>query len=421
MSWPRLRYGLPRDVRILQTGLVVNAFGNGAAAPFLILYLHDVRGIALPLAGAAAAVGAASALAATLVAGAVAHRLGPRPAMLGGLATSTIVYGLYPLVGHAWQAIGLAVPAGAAIGTWLTMQSTVVAAITPAAQRHLAFAWQRVAANVGQGLGGFTGGLLVTTSRPATFAALFWLNAATFIAYAAFLVRVRVPPTTRPTGAVRGDYRAVWSDRAFRRVAVLNLAIVAGAVSLLNALVPVYARNQAQVSERVIGALFLLNSLIIITLQLPVARRVEGRRRTTALALMAGLFALSWVLVAAAPAAGGPTAAVAVLVAAFGAFSLAECLYDAVQPALVAELAPPGLLSRYLAVTGFSWQLGFILGPATGALILARADRAVADRRAALCRRRRVRASAGPVVTRASPPYAAARPGVVAARSVLGS
>jgi MFS family permease len=79
----RARYGLPRGVRILQTGLVVNAFGNGAAAPFLILYLHNVRGIPLPLAGAVSATAAACGLPAALTVGSIADRVGPRPTMMG--------------------------------------------------------------------------------------------------------------------------------------------------------------------------------------------------------------------------------------------------------------------------------------------------------------------------------------------------
>jgi hypothetical protein len=46
---------LPRAVYILQAGLLVNAFGNGAANPFLLVYLHNVRGIPLGLAGLVAA------------------------------------------------------------------------------------------------------------------------------------------------------------------------------------------------------------------------------------------------------------------------------------------------------------------------------------------------------------------------------
>ena len=38
---------LPRSVATLQVGGLVNAFGNGVVLPFLFIYLHNVRGIAL--------------------------------------------------------------------------------------------------------------------------------------------------------------------------------------------------------------------------------------------------------------------------------------------------------------------------------------------------------------------------------------
>ena len=49
---------------------------------------------------------------------------------------------------------------------------------------------------------------------------------------------------------------------------------------------------------------------------------------------------------------------------------VAACLYDAVQGPLASDLAPPDLLGRYMAVTGISWQLGFIIGPAVGGFLL---------------------------------------------------
>jgi hypothetical protein len=38
---------LPRSVTTLQVGGLINAFGNGVILPFLFIYLHNVRGIAL--------------------------------------------------------------------------------------------------------------------------------------------------------------------------------------------------------------------------------------------------------------------------------------------------------------------------------------------------------------------------------------
>ncbi len=376
---------LPSEVRVLQAGLVVNAFGNGAVAPFLILYLHNARGLSLAVAGAAAAVAAACALLATLISGGVAGRHGPRRTMIAGLCCSTVAYGLYPLVRQPWHALALAALAGVGIGTWLTMQSSVLAAITPSKLRHVAFARQRVAANVGLGLGGFAGGLIVTTARPGTFTTLFWLNAATFVVYMFFVVRVAMPTASAPAGAAeRGRYREVLADRVFLRFAVLNFAFVAAAVSLLNALLPVYAKNQTHVSERFIGVLFLFNSLTIIALQLPFARAVEGRRRMHAFAVMGLLFAASWIFVAVAGFGVGGTA-MTILVCAVGAFSLAECLFDAVQGPLVSDLARTDLMGRYFAVMGFSWQFGFIVGPAVGALLLAAAPIGLWLAAAAIC------------------------------------
>src|SRR5262245_55901519 len=157
---------LPRSVYVLQAGLVLNAFGNGAANPFTLLYLHDVRGIPLALAGVASATGATFALGSALASGTLADRLGARTTILGGLALSTIGFALYPLVREAWEAIAVATLVGSGAGAWLTGQSALLAAIVPSDRRHVAFAQQRVAANIGLGLGGLCGGLLVSTGDP---------------------------------------------------------------------------------------------------------------------------------------------------------------------------------------------------------------------------------------------------------------
>ena len=380
-----LRYELPRGVHVLQAGLVLNAFGNGAANPFVVLYLHNVRGIPLWVAGLVAATGAGFALAATLLAGSIADRHGPRATMIGGLVCSAVAFALYPFIRQPWQAFCLAALSGTGAGSWLTMQSSMLAMITPAAVRHAAFARQRVAANIGLGLGGFVGGLVVTVARPETFTRLFLLNAVTFGGYVLFVRRVPVPKVTRSTSSGGRDYRVVLRDPVFVRIAALNLAVVIGAVAMLNSLFPVYAKNQAGIAEHVIGAYFLFNSLTIIVLQLPIARAVEGRRRMHGLALMGLLFATCWLLVAAGGAFPGQSTAVLLLTAGIVSMSIAECLYDAIQGPLVSDLAPGDLLGRYMAVMGFSWQLGFIVGPSVGGVLLAVAPDLLWPVMAAVC------------------------------------
>ena len=104
--------GLPRGVYVLQAGLLLNAFGNGAANPFMLLYLHEVRGISLAVAGIASGVGACAALAASLASGSLADRVGARATVIGGLALSTVGFVLYPLVREGWHAIAVAILLG---------------------------------------------------------------------------------------------------------------------------------------------------------------------------------------------------------------------------------------------------------------------------------------------------------------------
>src|SRR2546423_7655044 len=89
---------LPRPVWILQGGGLANSFGNGLVLPFLIIYLHNVRGIPLGLAGLVAAANSAAALASGFVAGSVADRVGPRAVLIGALCVMTVAIALFPLI-----------------------------------------------------------------------------------------------------------------------------------------------------------------------------------------------------------------------------------------------------------------------------------------------------------------------------------
>jgi MFS family permease len=362
-----LRPGLPRDVYVLQSGLVINAFGNGAGNPFIWIYLHNVRDIPLAVAGLAGSASAGCALVGATVAGSLADRRGARGTMIAGLLVSTAGWALYPLVREPWHALALAPLTGTGIGVWLTMQSTALAFIVPQRLRHAAFAQQRVAANLGLGLGGFAGGLIVTTADEATFTVLFLLNAATFLIYSLFVARLHLPAPP-PRNADDRGYRDALRDRPFARVMALNFAFVAISVALINAAFPIFAKNEAGVSEDTIGLLFLLNSLLIIGAQLPVARAIEGHRRTRGLALMCILFACGWMLVE----LGGlsESAAVVLLVAGVVVVSVGECLYDSIYAPLVADLAPTGKTGRYMAASGLAWQLGFITAPAVSGVLL---------------------------------------------------
>ena len=185
---------LPRDVWLLQLGGVMNSFGNGVVLPFLVIYLHDVRGFGLGASGLVIATSAAAQVTAGVLAGPLVDRLGPRPVLAGGLIMQAVGFGFFPLVREPWHAFLLIAIEGAGSAGFWPSQSTLIARLTPAARRHAAYAQQRVTMNLGIGLGGLAGGLIAGVSNPGSFTVLFVIDAATFLAYVAVLAAVLAMP-----------------------------------------------------------------------------------------------------------------------------------------------------------------------------------------------------------------------------------
>jgi MFS family permease len=170
----------------------------------------------------------------------------------------------------------------------------------------------------------------------------------------------------------------------FLGVVGLNAAYVAAGYALLEVF-PVYAKNEAGVTERQIGLLFFVNTAAIVLAQLPLTQVLEGRRRMPALALMTFVWACSWLVVL-----GGGLwfeGAMAALVFGIGfvVFGLGECFHGPTQGALVADLAPERLRGRYMALSTLSWEIGFVIGPGVAGFILEAAPHALWPIAAATC------------------------------------
>jgi MFS family permease len=97
---------------------------------------------------------------------------------------------------------------------------------------------------------------------------------------------------------------------------------------------------------------------------------VEGRRRMRGLALMGVIWGASFAGIMVAGDAFDGTAAALALALPVAAFALGECLHGAIYAPLVADLAEPRLIGRFMAFSSFSWQVGFLAGPAAGGFVL---------------------------------------------------
>ena len=328
---------MPRQVWLVQAGGVVNSLGNGIVFPFIVIYLHNVRGISFAAAGLALSAGAVAALAAGFSAGTIVDRFGGRNTLLLGLLLQAASFLLFPLIREAWHAFALLALEGAGTACFWPGQSTLLSRLTPAERTHSAFALQRISMNLGLGLGGVVGGLIASTRHPGSFTTLFVLDAATFLVFIAVLGTIPEPAPREPEPHETAvGYRAVLRDRNFVWLLALNVLFVAVGYEVF-ALLPPFAKNYAGVSERWVGTMWLANTLLIV--------------------LGGGIWLTG-------------TAAALVFVGATLAFGLGETLQGPTQAPLVADLAPDHLRGRYFALGSMSWSAGSILGPAIGGPLL---------------------------------------------------
>jgi len=359
---------LPRDVYVLEAGALVNAFGNGVVLPFLLIYLHDVRGIPFGLAGSAAAVQSAAALASGFLGGSLSDRLGPKRVLLATLAVMTVAFALMPLIRTAWHAFAIYTLWGLGSGGFWPAQSALLAALTPAQRRAPAYGLQRLPMNAGVALGGVAAGLIASVRQPQSFTVLFAIDCGTFLGYMLVLLRVRSPRLHEER--LGGSWRAVLRHRVFAAFTLLNAAYMTAAISLAVELLPAFAKNVTGISEREVGIVFALDAIGIVLFQLPVVKLAEGRSRMRGFALMGALWAASLLAVWAAGEWTRATAAFAILAVVMLVFAVGECLHGAIHAPLSVDLAPPPLVGRYLAASSISWQIGWIVGPAAGGFVL---------------------------------------------------
>lgn len=367
---------LPRDGRWLLSTVVVQFFGRGLTLPFTIIYLHEVRGFSLGLSGTLMGLIAVVGLLVTGPAGALVDRYGARRVMLTGLFFAVAGYAVLALATvPAVAALGLAL-FGVQLGVGWPSVNALVATVVEGDLRQRYYGVNFALLNLGVGVGGVVGGLVVDVERPETFVMAFLVNAATFLVPVVVLMgplRHLHGRVDRPddSGVAEG-YLAI-----LRRPEVLwlsGLGLVAAFVGYgqMEGGFPAFARLVAEVSTRTVGFAFVVNTVVIVALQFWVMNRVSGRRRTRVLALMAVVWAVAWLLLGGAGVVPGGTAAVVIVLVFHGFFGLGETLMQSALPALTNDMAPAHLRGRYNAISSGAFQGGTIAGPVVAGLLLER-------------------------------------------------
>ncbi len=166
------------------------------------------------------------------------------------------------------------------------------------------------------------------------------------------------------------SYLAVLRAPAMGTLCALMFVSAFVGYAQLNSGMPAYARAIGEVSTRGLGLAFAANTLVIVLLQLLVLQRIEGRRRTRVILVMAGVWAVSWALLGASGLFPGTWVATLFVAGCASVFALGETLLQPTMPAIVNDLAPDHLRGRYNGLTTGCFQAASVLGPVVAGFMI---------------------------------------------------
>jgi MFS family permease len=368
------RTGLSRSVLILQAGNALNYFGYGLVLPFEIIYLHQIRGFSTSTAGLVLAATMGTSAIATPPTGALLDRCSAKALVVAGSLASAVGYAGFAYVERPWQAFVCSIVSGAGLGAAGTANRTLVIRLVRPEQRAAAFALNRVAGNFGIGSGATLAGFIVASAqRLSSFQLLYLLDAVTYAGFGLVVLAAVPSPravTVTATDANGTGFRAVARDRLFLSVIAANIVLVVFGHTLFSSILPPFAKTHTLVGPAEIGIIILVNTSVIVIAQIPAVRVVARMRRTHAFAATSALFAIALLGVLPATLIRSELAATALLAGVAIVFALGEIAHILVLGPLVADMAPPHLLGRYLSLYSLTFTISLALGPAIGGLLL---------------------------------------------------
>lgn len=356
--------GIPLSVRKVMYGIALNAIGSGLTLSLFMVYLTTIRGISAQTVGLILAWEAVVGLAVSAPMGALIDRFGPVRVMLPGILLQAVGVATWSLVTTTPQAVAVATITSIAGTSIWPAQSTLVAQLTQPDERERAFGLSFMMLNLGFGIGGVLGSLIVRDGDVGRFEWLYRVDGLTYLTLAAAVWVVRGQAHSVHAAIERtenpGGYAVVLRDRRVWIMLIGGIVMFTCGYGAVNTGIPLFAIDYAHLSVRWLGVIFGCNTFFIVALQPFVIRWVQGRSRSVMAALVGFSWAVSWLVL------GSSVLLLPVLMLSLAQviFAFGETLWAPVGPAIVNAMAPDELRGRYNAVFGLQWGISGMAGPA---------------------------------------------------------
>ncbi|GAA2128318.1 MFS transporter [Glycomyces algeriensis] len=340
--------------------LAVDAIGTGLLRPFLLLYGMLVLELSAPVTGVAMTAGIVAGLACMPLVGRWLDR-GARSTVVAAsmlIRVLGVALLLAAPAGHVELFAAAALFLGIGNQAWPAAHAALVATVAHGRERDTALAAGRALRNAGMG----AGGLLAAACLAGGATALQMLAAATGLAYLtaaalAWSVKIRTDQTAAPS-----ETSATGPVPRMRTLLIANVVYVF-CLNIPEIALPLILVTHVDASPMWSAAIFVANTVLVVTLQVPVTILMSRYSRRAALVLAGVVLAASYLGFLAATLLGHSWAAPAIALISI-ACTLGEILYAGSATPLITALAPTHLLGRALSRFQISTGFGLAISPA---------------------------------------------------------
>jgi MFS family permease len=367
---------LPRQIWILALGRLLSEIGSGFTIFYAPIFFVQQVGLSATSVGLALGSASISGVAGRLISGSYADRWGRKPVLL----LSTVVGAIACFIFASTQdfptlVLGCLVQ-GFGLGLYWPANEAIVADLTTGEERRIAYAFTRLADNLGLGIGIIAGGLLISSTGG--YRTLFIIDGISFCVFSLTIILViteTLQQGKEPTKLV-GGYVTALRDRRLLVYVMVNI-IFTIYISQTQSTLPLYFSDFVAQSDasggfdpKVISTLFTWHLLMTIACQIPILKFLRRFSHARSLMISGGFWVLGFICITIV----GTVVSYQLLWASvgLGLFALAIVAYTPTASALIADLAPASLRGVYTSINSLCWAVGYAVGPPLGGWALDR-------------------------------------------------
>lgn len=355
--------GFDRRMWVLFWSMLIDGVGYSLISPYILLFLKQDLAVSMALGGLVLTIAGVLGAAGNMAGGLLADRCGRRGVMVVSMLLRCLTFVLLAvMVTYRPDFLSIAILLTLSYffgGVFQPANNAMVADITEPSKRMEAYGLLRVSWNVGFAFGPMLGGLLILISFPLTFTISAIISFVAALIVALMLTESYVPAVREKKESGLRNFGNLKPIFLLFCLLSLPLFIMAGQ---FGSTYTVYANERIGIDTATIGAVFGLNGIMVVLMQMPISRWLT--ERNPYLGMLAGslVYSIGYLLVAAVTNWYWLALTMVII-------TLGEIIVVPVSNALTVLLAPDDSRGKYLGVFGVVSSFGWFGSTFVGGIL----------------------------------------------------